>query len=848
VSGVVILGAAQATIDTIGQKAYGLLTLPKQWVPPFFIVRDGILADTSSQYQLRKLLEDASNRSGVASTRVIVRSNGVEEGLLQRGTLTSSVCPWDQIEQTLRILRAQALELTDSPTHWIVQSEVTIHAQGQLSNERRVRYEKRDWAIEVEASSGRPADQISIGVRRSRDSRDVSDAPLACDSVLRISLTLRWVAMWAGQDTRRFLFEWVWDGTTIYIVQMDVAIIKGGINPKDLLPSRVASSSVLSLRQFHEATEEHKECLRKLTNASLYESLGYMMPPFYVLDNHQDLSDILKTGTVSPNLRMDMEELTRRPLVLRTDGSDIPEEKREMLPRSEELRNADAAIAWLLGTFRSKIDELGLSANSIALIGHHFIPSVASAWAGAEPGRRWVRIEALWGIPESLYWHSHDTFEVDTEKADLSLPVSDDYGFPIRSRPRYKGIFIAPNPNGFWVHHQTKQPFDWSPTISSPKWLCEIAHTTRRICEQLKRPIEVMWFVDTHPDATKHKVLPWYHSIPDNLDAPVCAPRKKIKSSQERHIRTAQDWLELQEAAKAGARIERVTVEPHDPELVRNRTFAEELGALAHKHGIVVVLAGGTLSHAYHALLRTGASVECVDLFGATGDQAEYNKLVRDMIPAQIADRGEQYEIVKLVGEALILSLRRKLVEEALEALDANAGTDLVGELADILEVVSAIAKAIGVSDQQLEEERHRKLKKRGGFDCGYMLLNTTSPYSLTQSASQGPLVPLSGEPALREITDPLNVPQKAVYKRPDHRYLSDSTEELLVVETELNRLGRLVESINYELPSNVDAQQYTSSIELSRTGGELRAVIRLRSRRRKGELEMQASFDFDTT
>lgn len=846
--GVVELSSAQATVDSVGQKALGLLTLPIQWVPPFFVVLDRVLADSMSEALLREHLEDARKRAGVASIRVMVRSNGVEEGLSQRGALTSTGCSWEQLVQTLLILRTHASTTTDSTTHWIVQSELKVYAQGQLSNERRVRYEKRDWAIEVEASNGRPADQISIAVRKWRNSQDETEAPLVCNSALRISLALRRVAIWAGQDARRFLFEWVWDGATIHVVQMDVANTKGGVNPRELLPQHIASQSPGTLRQFSQATAEHQNNLRKLANASLYESLGYVMPPFYVLDNHQDLSDIIKKGELSPNLRMDLEELTRRPLVLRTDGSGLPEEKKEMLPRSEELRNADAAEAWLLGTFRSKINELGLTESSIVLIGHHFIPSVSSAWAGAEPGKRWVRIEALWGIPESLYWHSHDTFEVDTEKADLGLPTSADCDYPIRSRLRFKGTFIAPDSNGCWVHHQTRLPFDWSPTISSQSWLREIAHTTRRVCEFLKKPVEIMWFVENHSEATKHKVLPWYHSTPDNLDAPARAPRKKIKSSQERYIRDQQDWLKLQEAARAGTRIERVTVEPHDPDLVRSQTFAEDLGLLAQKHNIVIVLAGGTLSHAYHALRRTGASVECVDLFGATGDRAEYNKLVRDNIPAQIAYRGEQYEVVKLAGEALILGLRRKLVEEALEALDANAGTDLVGELGDVLEVVRALAKVIGVSNHQLEEERLRKHKKRGGFDSGYMLITTTSPYSLKPGLSSGPLVPPPEEPATREITDPLNVPQKAVYKRPDHRNLSDSTEELLVVETELNRLGRLVESINFELPSNVDAQQYTSSIELSRTGGELRAAIRLISRRRKGELEMQTSFNFDRT
>jgi hypothetical protein len=84
------------------------------------------------------------------------------------------------------------------------------------------------------------------------------------------------------------------------------------------------------------------------------------------------------------------------------------------------------------------------------------------------------------------------------------------------------------------------------------------------------------------------------------------------------------------------------------------------------------------------------------------------------------------------------------------------------------------------------------------------------------------------------------------VYKKPDHRNLSHSTEELLVVETELNRLGILSESINFELPSNVDAQQYTSSIELSRAGAELRAAVRLRSRRREDESDLQMALNFD--
>jgi hypothetical protein len=77
---------------------------------------------------------------------------------------------------------------------------------------------------------------------------------------------------------------------------------------------------------------------------------------------------------------------------------------------------------------------------------------------------------------------------------------------------------------------------------------------------------------------------------------------------------------------------------------------------------------------------------------------------------------------------------------------------------------------------------------------------------------------------------------------------LPDGTEEMLVVETELNRLGALQESINFQLPPSFDAQQYTLSIELSRSGGELRVTMRLQLRQKKGQSEGQIAFDFGAT
>ena len=59
--------------------------------------------------------------------------------------------------------------------------------------------------------------------------------------------------------------------------------------------------------------------------------------------------------------------------MLRTDGENIPEEKREMLPRSDVLSSAESANAWLLSDFRLKIDQSDLNESRLCLVAHHFI-------------------------------------------------------------------------------------------------------------------------------------------------------------------------------------------------------------------------------------------------------------------------------------------------------------------------------------------------------------------------------------------------------------------------------------------------------------------------------------------
>jgi predicted house-cleaning noncanonical NTP pyrophosphatase (MazG superfamily) len=89
-----------------------------------------------------------------------------------------------------------------------------------------------------------------------------------------------------------------------------------------------------------------------------------------------------------------------------------------------------------------------------------------------------------------------------------------------------------------------------------------------------------------------------------------------------------------------------------------------------------------------------------------------YNKLVRDKIPEIIRQQGAEPLIRTLEDEEYTDWLECKLDEEVAEYhRDKN-----VEELADILEVVFALADHLGVSRDELMHVYCTKNEKRGGF------------------------------------------------------------------------------------------------------------------------------------
>ena len=102
---------------------------------------------------------------------------------------------------------------------------------------------------------------------------------------------------------------------------------------------------------------------------------------------------------------------------------------------------------------------------------------------------------------------------------------------------------------------------------------------------------------------------------------------------------------------------------------------------------------------------------------------SELPKLVRDYIPDQIVKNNLSVMYSFADEKDSKLYLERKLVEEVTEYLESNSPE----ELADILEVVFALAEIKEISEKQLMKIRKSKRKKNGAFKNGVILKQVAS-------------------------------------------------------------------------------------------------------------------------
>ena len=94
----------------------------------------------------------------------------------------------------------------------------------------------------------------------------------------------------------------------------------------------------------------------------------------------------------------------------------------------------------------------------------------------------------------------------------------------------------------------------------------------------------------------------------------------------------------------------------------------------------------------------------------------KHNKLVRDKIPEIILADGREVSTRILNDKEYEAELEKKLVEECKEVLEAK-GEHRLEELADVLEVMMALAKNDGYALDDIIVAARQKREKRGAFD-----------------------------------------------------------------------------------------------------------------------------------
>ena len=128
-----------------------------------------------------------------------------------------------------------------------------------------------------------------------------------------------------------------------------------------------------------------------------------------------------------------------------------------------------------------------------------------------------------------------------------------------------------------------------------------------------------------------------------------------------------------------------------------------------------------------------------------------HNKLVRDKIPEIILQQGDIPITRQLDDREYFAALNNKLAEEVSEYF----GNYSIEELADIVEVIYALAKHQGLSIEDFEEIRQRKFDERGGFEGRISLIQVERNAPQAHRGSRAPTFEETQE-ALDQMIDDL--------------------------------------------------------------------------------------------
>ncbi len=103
----------------------------------------------------------------------------------------------------------------------------------------------------------------------------------------------------------------------------------------------------------------------------------------------------------------------------------------------------------------------------------------------------------------------------------------------------------------------------------------------------------------------------------------------------------------------------------------------------------------------------------------------KYNKLIRDKILEIIRAAGERPYWRILNGKEYLREIKKKILEEAKELIEAKDKKGIIDEIVDIQELTDALISETGLTKSEIKKQQKIKNKKRGGFKKRLFLIKT---------------------------------------------------------------------------------------------------------------------------
>jgi predicted house-cleaning noncanonical NTP pyrophosphatase (MazG superfamily) len=410
----------------------------------------------------------------------------------------------------------------------------------------------------------------------------------------------------------------------------------------------------------------------------------------------------------------DLERLAEVGAVMRTDYVRADDADFEtMLPRTDSGSSRDQLASFLYANTR-KLVEAGIAIEDIVFLAHSFLPADAAAWSLAAPTSSQVRIDATHGLPDGLLYYSHDSYVVDLRTQEVS------------ARVRCKSPIVVCDANGSWHDEQLGAPWDWRRALTDREAL-EIARSSKLLADSLGRAVETMFLVRAHKADGSVATLPWVHRTEDVELSQVAATESHFawRSVEVRSVADLRVLTEaLKQASDAGERL-LVQLKPR-ADVLHESWFIRQLIETLSARLCVVELPGSTLSHVYYELQRAGLQVRAVDPIEPLEiTPMAFDKLVRDLVPENIASKGERVKVYTATGDELKKLLKRKLIEEALEVAHSSSTSEIMEELGDVVDVLAALCAVLNTDLRTVATWAEKKRDERGGFERGQVLVET---------------------------------------------------------------------------------------------------------------------------